>query len=307
MLGGYCVIADVVPYHADTLDEAEDAFRTATRALIRVNTLDSLYHYEVERTNRIGVGLTGLHEFAWKFFGYNFEDIINEEKSQDFWDTMARFRDAVTDEADKYSEFVGVNKPHTYTTMKPAGTTSKLFGLSEGAHLPSMKEFMRWVQFREDDPLVEKYEELGYPIKPLKAYHGTIAVGFPTQPEICRLGMGDKLITAGEASPEQQYQYLMLLEKYYMGNEGNQISYTLKYNPEVVSYEEFKEMMEKYQSQIRCCAVMPQVDTTAYEYQPEEPISSQEFIEAVERIEDSSMTEDIDLEHLKCESGACPI
>lgn len=307
MLGGYCVIADVVPYHADTLEEAEDAFRVATRALIRVNTLDSLYHYEVERTNRIGVGITGLHEFAWKFFGYNFEDLIDEEKSQDFWDTLARFRDAVVDEANKYSDFIGVTRPHSYTTMKPAGTTSKLFGLSEGAHLPSMKEFMRWVQFREDDPLVKTYKDLGYPIKVLKAYHGTVAIGFPTQPEICRIGMGDKLMTAGEATPEQQYKYLMLLEKYYMGEDGNQISYTLKYNPEKVSYEEFTDMMIKYQSQIRCCSVMPQVDTTAYEYQPEEPISGTEFIKAVGRIKDSSMTEDIDLEHLRCESGACPI
>jgi hypothetical protein len=39
--------------------------------------------------------------------------------------------------------------------MKPAGTTSKLFGLTEGAHLPSMREYLRWVQFRNGDPLIE--------------------------------------------------------------------------------------------------------------------------------------------------------
>ena len=71
------VIADVVPYHAgkvgtlrDTRShakvledwdrDAEDAFRVATRALIRVNTMDCLYKKEVQRTNRIGVGITGL-------------------------------------------------------------------------------------------------------------------------------------------------------------------------------------------------------------------------------------------------------
>jgi len=64
LLGGYCVIADVVPYHAPTIDDAEEAFRAAVRALMRVNTMDCLYTKEVKRTNRIGVGMTGIHEFA---------------------------------------------------------------------------------------------------------------------------------------------------------------------------------------------------------------------------------------------------
>ena len=85
ILGGFCVIADVVPFHADNLDEAEEAFRVTTRALMRVNTMDSVYNKEVKRTNRIGVGMTGVHEFAWKFFGFGFRDLIDEEKSKDFW------------------------------------------------------------------------------------------------------------------------------------------------------------------------------------------------------------------------------
>ena len=67
MLGGYCVIADVVPYYAPNADAAEEAFRVATRALIRVNTyMDSLYTREVKRTNRIGVGMTGIHATVLK-------------------------------------------------------------------------------------------------------------------------------------------------------------------------------------------------------------------------------------------------
>lgn len=308
MLGGYCVIADVVPYFADNDDQAEDAFRAATRALMRVNTMDSLYNNEVERTNRIGVGMTGVHEYAWKRFGFGFRDLVDEKKSKEFWETLRRFRDAVKDEADSYAEKLSVAKPHTLTTIKPAGTTSKLFALSEGAHLPSMKEYLRWVQFRADDPLVEKYKELGYPCKELKSYSGTTVIGFPTQPEICRLGMGDKLVTAAEATPSEQYEWLRLLEKYWISDErGNQVSYTLKYNPEKYTYEEFKKLITENQATVRCCSVMPQVDATAYEYQPEEPISNAKFVAIVDGIKDSDMTEDIDLEHLRCESGVCPI
>jgi adenosylcobalamin-dependent ribonucleoside-triphosphate reductase len=324
MLGGYCVIGDVVPYHAPTLDDAEEAFRATARALIRVNSMDSLYHREVKRTNRIGVGMTGIHEFAWNQFGYAFHDLIDEEKSKDFWMTLARFKRAVVEEAETYSKKLGVNVPHTNTTIKPSGTVSKLFALTEGAHLPSMREYIRWVQYRSDDPQVKKYKKLGYPVKELKSYQGTTAVGFPTQPLIRRLGMGDRLVTAAEASPEEQYKWLMLLEKYWIvgvdeqGNPlsedtGNQVSYTLKYDPEKVAFKEYADMVRSYQSQVKCCSLMPQQDATAYEYQPEQPVTISEFMKVLNEIEkngggvNKDVSEDIDYEHLKCESGACPI
>lgn len=316
-LGGYCVIADVVPFHARDLDDAEDAFRVATRALIRTNLMDCLYRAEVDRTNRIGVGITGFHEFAWKFFGYGFRDIIDEDKAKDFWLTLSRMKRAVRDEARAYATALGVTVPHTDTTIKPAGTTSKLFGLSEGAHLPAMREYLRYVQFRNDDPLVQQYKDMGYPSKELRSYSGTTVIGFPTVPVICTLGMGDKLVTAPEATPEEQYQYLRLMEKYWivgvetdgvtpLAESGNQVSYTLKYDPKEVSYEDFKRTMLDGQSSVRCCSVMPSVDATSYEYQPEQPVSRAEFAAIVAGIT-TGMKEEVAFEHIDCGSGACPI
>ena len=317
VLGGYCTIADVVPYHAATLDEAEEAFRVATRALIRVNQMDCLYKKEVERTNRIGVGMTGVHEFAWKFFKLGFQDLVDEEKSKDFWLTLARFNRAVHEEAISYSAKLGMVTPHTQTTIKPAGTTSKLFGLTEGWHLPSMAWYMRWVQFRHDDPLIEKYQANGYPVRELVQYPGTFIVGFPTQPTIATLGMGDAMVTAGEATPQDQYKWLMLGEKYWIhGTDevgepvkesyGNQISYTLKYMPDVVDYKHFRDMLSEYQRQIRCCSVMPQADSSAYEYQPEQSVTKAEY-EAFSHAIEKAMEEDIGKEHVDCENGVCPV
>lgn len=320
MLGGYCVIADVVPYFAPTIDDAEEAFRVAVRSLMRVNTMDCLYTREVKRTNRIGIGMTGVHEYAWNTFGYGFRDLINEKKTQDFWDSIARFKRAVEDEARTYAKKLGVNVPHTNTTIKPSGTVSKLFALSEGAHLPAMREYLRWVQFRSDDPMVKKYQKMGYPIKELKSYHGTTAVGFPTQPEICKLGMNGELVTASEATPEEQYKWLMLLEKYWivgvdengqpLEDLGNQVSYTLKYDPAKVSFKKFSAMVKKYQPLIKTCSVMPKIDETAYEYQPEQPMTIGQFMRVIQEISangNNDIMEDINLDHLKCESGACPI
>jgi len=318
-LGGYCTIADVVPYHAQDDDDAEDAFRTATRALIRVNTMDCLYGPEVKRTNRIGVGMTGLHEYAWKRFGYGWEDLVDEQASLPFWNMLSRFKRAVVQEAAMYSERLRLVTPHTNTTMKPAGTTSKLFGLTEGAHLAAMKEYLRWVQLRSDDPLVRQYEKSGYPVKHLKTYSGTTIVGFPTRPEICKLGMGDKLVTAGEATPADQYEFIRLLEKYWivgvneqgtsLVDSGNQISYTLKYDPKKVSLEQFQDTILTNQSTVKCCSVMPQTDTSeyAYEYLPEHPVTKHEYEMILEAINDDEMKEDIGREHVDCSSGACPI
>lgn len=322
LLGGYCVIADVVPYHAPTLDDAEEAFRAAVRALMRVNTMDCIYTREVKRTNRIGVGMTGIHEFAWNQFGYGFGDLVDEEKSKDFWMTLSRFKRAVIDEAQNYAKKLGANVPHTNTTIKPSGTVSKLFALSEGAHLPAMREYMRWVQFKEDDDIVEKYRERKFPIKELKSYQGTVAVGFPTQPEICRLGMNGKLVTASEATMKEQFTWLMLLEKYWivgvdeegkpLPDTGNQVSYTLKYDPENITFDQYKKAVTKYQSQIKTCSLMPKIEETAYEYQPEESVTSNDFMKVIREINAASngeedLLEDINLEHLKCETGACPL
>jgi hypothetical protein len=318
MLGAYCVIADVVPFHAQDDDDAESAFRAAVRALMRTNTMDCLYRREVNRTNRIGVGITGFHEWAYSRFKFTWHDIVNETKSKEMWMTLSRFKRAIVDEAEKFAKLLGVVVPHTNTTFKPAGTTSKLFGLTEGAHLPSMREFIRWVQFRNDDPLVADYEAMGYPVKRLKTYEGTTIVGFPTKPKICELDGGEWVVTAAEATPEEQYEFLRLLEKYWIHGvdengeslaeeTGNQVSYTLKYDPKKVDFESFLNTLIDGQFSIRCCSVMPQTDTSAYEYQPEQPVTKAQFEMIASAISNDNVKEDIGFEHVDCGAGACPI
>ncbi len=331
LLGGFCVIADVVPFHAGLNhllghnggpdldkwdDDAEQAFRVSTRALIRVNLMDSIYRKEVRRTNRIGVGMTGLHEYMWSRFKLGFRDAIAEgdigpmgitAEAEPFWNMIKRFADAVQDEAEAYSAELGVVVPHTMRTMKPAGTTSKLFGLTEGAHLPSMRKLLRWVQFRNDDPLVEEYKAKGYPVRKLTSYAGTTIVGFPTAPIITTLGMGDKLVTAAEATVAEQFRYLQLLEHFWLGEKGgNQISYTLKYDPEAIGFDEFERLMFENIKTVRAVSVMPQIKSVSYEYQPEEPITDEEFEWYVGNIKET-MVEDVDREHVDCAGGACPI
>ncbi len=339
--GGYCVIADYAPVLAcpvpfDTIipgdvppDVAElwdarieDSVRLGVRFLIRANTMDALYAEEVRRTNRIGIGPTGLHEYAWMRFGLDFNDMLDESRSAEFWAKIESFSNAAKDEALAYAAERGQAKPTTVTTVKPAGTTSKLFALTEGAHLPARRHYMRWVQFKgvrdeatgqfppEADPLLARYDARGYPMKTLKTFPGMTVVGFPTVPLLLRLGLADRTVTATEATPAQQFAWLRLLERHWIGAErGNQVSYTLKIFTDQHDLAAFRDLVLDQQPEIRCCAILPSRPDheLGYEYLPEEDVTAEKFAEIVTGIDDADMHEAVDLVHLQCASGVCPI
>ncbi|MFL5256726.1 MAG: recombinase, partial [Rhodopila sp.] len=339
--GGYCVIADYAPLLAcpAPLDEIfpgepptdvaalwdariEDAVRLGVRFLMRANGMDALYGEEVARTNRMGVGPTGLHEWARLRFGFDFNDLLDERKSEPFWALLEHFSNAAKDEASAYAAELGLARPVTVTTVKPAGTTSKLFGLTEGAHLPARRQYLRWVQFKgtrdpetgewshDSDPLLAEYAARGYPMRSLKTFPCMTVVGFPTVPLLLRLGLGERSVTASEALPAQQYRWLQLLERHWIGDEqGNQVSYTLKIFTDRHDLDSFRAIVREQQPTVRCCAVLPSRPDheLGYEYLPEEEVSAEEFEAIVAAIDRSAPVEGVDLVHLQCTSGACPI
>jgi hypothetical protein len=308
IMGGYCVIGDICLAEVQNLDDALTAARLMARCLMRANTMPFLYQSEVERTNRIGVGITGIHEFAYKQFGLSFWELIDEEKSFEFWAFIGELRRTVEASAVSFSEETGCAIPHTFTTIKPSGTISKVMNCTEGAHLPALLFYIRWVQYALDDPAVEDHRERGYPIKDISSqYAGHCVIGFPTTLPIANL-MGDKVVAASQASPVDQYEWLRLLEKHWLGGSGcnNQISYTLKYDPEAVNYSNFTNMILEHQSSVRACTVMPSTSESAYVYLPEEEITKEKYEELSSHINRFDK-EAVDSERLDCESGACPI
>ena len=326
--GGFCLLLDLVPYHAlvgadgkhNPAWEADlqKAAREGARFLVRTNLMRSLYKREVDRTNRIGVGLTGIHEFAWKAFGLTFRDLLDERgyQSSRFWGLIAQTARLVVDTGREYSRSLGLQDPDTSLTIKPSGTVSKLWALTEGWHLPAYLWYLRWVQFREDDPLVKTYRDRGYPVRgPLRTYQGTVIVGFPTRTTLAEIMPADKIITAGDATMEEQFEWVRLCEKYWLsaGGEpgyetaGGQVSYTLKYDPDKVSMDEFARIMKENVNTVRAISVMPSEKggESSYEYLPEEPITAERYDELVAGIDRSDLTEGIDEAHVMCDSGAC--
>jgi adenosylcobalamin-dependent ribonucleoside-triphosphate reductase len=339
--GGYCVIADFAPLLACPvpLDQVapgqvpddvaalwdarvEDSVRLGVRFLMRANLMDALYAEEVARTNRMGIGPTGLHEWAWLRFGLDFNDLLDETRSARFRAMLRQLSEAAKQESAAYADELGRMRPTTVTTVKPAGTTSKLFGLTEGAHLPARRQYLRWVQFKGvcdeatgewatgSDPLLAAYAERGYPMRTLKTFPGMTVVGFPTVPLLLRLGLGERCVTATEASPADQYRWLRLLEEHWIGAEqGNQVSYTLKIFTDRHDLESFRTIVREQQPRVRCCAVLPSRPDheLGYEYLPEEEVSQAAFDAIVQNIDATETREGFDAVHLECAGGVCPI
>lgn len=336
LLGAFCTIGDWTPFFADTLEEAKTAAADMGRMLIRVNLMDTIFRREVDRTNRIGVGFTGIFEAAWKHFGVTFRDLLarfefllhaddetlriaaETDRAVAFWLFLQDTRDHVQAEVSRYCEELGVAIPHTFTVVKPSGSVSKLHNLTEGAHLPALRQYLRWVQFKSDDPLVSEYEAKGYPTQRViytktgdVAYPGMSIVGFPTRPLISTLGIPpESLTTASEASMEEQYQWVRLIEKFWLGARGSQVSYTAKFNKNETSFEDYVTTVRAWQPRVRCLSLMPASDWTmtreVYGYSPEEPLSEEEYEALVTAIQER-VDEVVTLEELQCISGACPL
>ena len=315
--GAYCVIGDVALAHVRDMDQARDAVRYMVRFLMRVNKQDFLYDWEVKRTNRIGVGLTGIFEFAYEHFGCTFFDLINvgfegpdngvKGKAHDFWRFIRELQDLAIIEAKAYAHDMEMAVPHTITTIKPSGTVSKTVGTTEGAHLPAYGYYMRWVQEKSDNPKIQEYSDRGYPIKDISSqYPDTVAVGFPTRLPIATQ-MGDDLVTSDMVTWDQQIKWVQLLERFWIGKtHGNQVSFTLKYDPEKVSFEQFRDLILKHQPNVRCCSVMPQIKETAYAYVPEEKITPEEYDDFMKSIVPMAV-EGYDPATLECDGNVCPI
>ncbi len=326
--GAYCTIGDVCGTYAKTPQELKRACWLMARAMMRVNLMKLMYGAEVKRTMRIGVGLIGLYEFAWNHFKLNLHEILLAdlpedspkvraaveldpgvyERSLKFAAFIEECRLAVEESAKEFADELGVNVPHTFLTMKPAGTVSKVMDSTEAANAPTNNFYLRNNQYPKDDPQYLVLRERGYPWRDIShAYPGHHIIGFPTKQTISEM-MGDKVVVAASLTPEDQYAWLRWLEKHWLGGDGNngQVSYTMKYYPEKVSYEQFQKILIEEQSSVRCCSWMQIMDMSKFPYQPEEPITAAQYdayMSDIDRVQTEGYSED----ELQCESGVCPI
>lgn len=317
VLGGFCVLCTVNMSYCKDIAEFLKACELATMFAINVNLLDSIFKPVVQQTNRIGVSITGFHEGAYKLFGIHGRELLEGDierlrnKEGTLWHTLKTASNLVRRTSVWYSELVGLPTPHTCTTGKPEGTMSKLVGVSEGFHFPSVGQLIRWVQCPAKGKEIKAYEKAGYPVKHLKSIKDTSVVGFPYRMEIVDLVGSENFTAAQDLTIAEHFDFLHRIERTWIDgdhNKGNQISYTIHFDPTKVSFEQYAKEYFDGQAKVKCCSVLPIVDfdTSAFEYLPEEPITAERYAELLaERKQD--LEEHISEEHLQCAGGICPI
>jgi hypothetical protein len=340
--GAYCTIGDICGTYARTLEEFKYACWLMARALMRVNLMQYMYSAEVKRTMRIGVGMIGIFEFAWNHFQINLHEILLSELPPDHPKVLAAIeaeivqtmgedgstldsynvyerslqyakfieecRETVEQSARQYAAEIGVNVPHTFITLKPSGTASKALNSTEAANPPSNNFYLRNNQYPFDDPQYLELRRRGYPWQDIShSYAGHHIVGFPTKQQISDI-MGDKVVVSAELTPEDQYEWLRWLERHWFGGKGRngQVSFTMKYYPDQVSFKEFQQLLIEHQSTVKCCSWMQIMDMSKFPYQPEQPITEKQYYDYLEGI-DRVQIESYDESELQCPGGFCPI
>lgn len=323
--GAYCTIGDVCGTYARTPEEFKRACWLMARALIRVNLMKYMYSAEVNRTMRIGVGMIGIFEFAWNHFQLTLHDILLSDKDPEGEsvkhtepDTYARSlkfakfidecREAVEQSATEYAKEIGVNVPHTFLILKPAGTASKVLNSTEAANPPTNNYYLRNNQYPENDPQYLELRKRGYPWRDVShAYAGHHIIGFPTKQQISDI-MGDNTVVSADLTVQDQYDWLRWLEKHWFGGPGKngQVSFTMKYYPDRVSFKEFQRILIEQQSTVKCCSWMQIMDMSKFPYQPEEPITEEDYYMYMDRIEKVE-AEGFEDSELECPGGFCPI
>lgn len=178
-----------------------------------------------------------------------------------FWMFLFGFLGVVKVEVVCYFKVFGVICLYMDIIMKLVGIMFKLFGLMEGYYLVLMDYYLCWVQYWNDDLLIEEYCVCGYLVwDNLEIYLGIFIVGFLIKLMVGDFGIGDKLVFVVQVIVEEQYKWLIFGEFFYIvgvildgwvcEDIGNQISYIFKYKFEDLDLEGFWEMFQEWQLQV---------------------------------------------------------
>ncbi len=109
----------------------------------------------MQRNRRIGTSMSGVAQFIE----------ANGWSKLRQWDDAAY--QAVVARDVQYSEWLGVRESIKRTTIKPAGTTSLLTGVTPGVHWPKERsQYIRTSRFTANEIVVEALERAGYKVEP---------------------------------------------------------------------------------------------------------------------------------------------
>lgn len=275
-----CNLAEVFPAFSES--DLPTTLRLVTRYTLRqrLTALSDPKANEVQQKNmRLGVGLGGLCDFDWTT-----EDLAG-------WYKVCR------QEADRYSEELGVNRPITVTTVKPSGTISLLNGSSPGDHAPHAPYYIRRTRIAKNDPMASAMMEAGVPFEEDvydKTGH-TWVFEFPTKAPHTR-------VTGQTETLREQFERQKQVQQWWA---DNAVSQTLNFDP-ATDREELAACLQEYVPHLKSTSCLPK--SHGYAQAPYEAISEDDFNRMAKNINHNHpLVSGGDIDVMDCANGVCPI
>lgn len=210
----------------------------------------------IGRNRRIGTSMTGIADFVDSHGWVTLRDWIT-----DGYDVVQGWDRA-------YSSWLGVRESIRTTTVKPAGTTSTLVGLSPGVHWPvASGKLFRRQRLSIHSPLVNIYNMAGYHVEPARDDPDTtVVVTFPIR--------GREMRSEHEVSVWEKAALASDMQRYWA---DNAVSVTLTFNRDTEA-SQLPALMQAYQGKVKGVSFLPYKDgEVTYPQQPFEKVSDEEW------------------------------
>lgn len=276
--------------------KSEKEFVCASRLMFRYMKRVTLEKYPnpisqkiISQNMRVGQGLTGC--------------LANPEL---FTPTVLNsVYDEIQKENHKYSAELGVGESIRTTTIKPAGTGSKVADAMgyEGIHPAYSRYFIQRIRIAANDPLVPLLRNAGHHIEPVERFdgtldHNTLVVDFYQQaPSGCPVADEDW----------DTWKQLEVVKKVQRHWADNSVSVTVYYKKEEI--EKIKEWLKTNFNEIKTISFLCHSDH-GFNQAPKESISAEAYDTLTKKIKpldtDTLMGDNL-LEGTECANGICPV
>ena len=241
----------------------------------------------IARNRRLGQGITG-----W----------LQATEEQLSWVSDAYI--ALKEFDKEWSNSISINPSIKLTTVKPSGTLSLLAGVTPGIHPAYAKYYIRRVRMGSNDPLVQYCRDKGYTVVydvglDGKENHMICVVEFPCEtPEHATL--------AKDLTAVQQLEWVVKAQSEWA---DNNVSVTVYYRKDEL--DDIKQWLSKnYSNKVKSVSFLLHSEH-GFNLAPYEEISKEEYSKKKNKIKDIQLliedTNNLSIESLECEGGACPI
>jgi len=259
-----CVLCNLVELFPSRHASYEEFERTIKFAYLYAKTVSLIPTHNMRtnavmlRNRRIGLSQSGIVQsftrhgrrahFEWCDKGYGYVTRLDK----------------------MYSEWLCVPKSIKKTTVKPAGTTSLLPGVTPGIHFEHAQYYYRTIRVAKNSPLVEQHRAAGYRVEDdiYDKASNTAVIYFPIKAQFFDRGKD-------EISMWEQLENTAQMQKHWS---DNSVSVTITFKKEEA--RDLAKALELYESRLKTVSFLP-LEDHGYEQAPYITIDAAEYEKAM--------------------------